>query len=71
MLLFERNFLFYRKFVQKTEGRKDVCVEPHSSLSIFFSKTCTIKDLDHLNPLKKDGHDARLKNAQLYLGKKR
>ena len=42
-----------------------------SSLFISFSKTCTFKDVDHSNPLEKNGHDARLKDALLYSGKKR
>ena len=48
-------------------GEKDVCLESHSSLFISFSKTCTFKDVDHLNPLEKNDHDARLKDALLYL----
>ena len=37
----------------------------------YISKTCTFKDKNHLNPLEKNGHDARLKDALLYSEKKR
>ena len=47
---------------------KDVSVEPHSSLFISFSKTCTFKDVDHLNPLEKNDYDARSKDTLLYSG---
>ena len=58
------------KFVQKPEGRKK-CLRWASQFTfyLFFSETCTFRDVDHLNPLEKNGHDARLKDALQYSGR--